>query len=75
MRSLVPVSTHHASTDGKRDTVYLFEAELVGSPVPDGAEVVEARFFELEGLPETVSPATLRRLAERRRAVAVDEGW
>ena len=54
-------------SEGKRDTVYLFEASVVGTPRPDGGEVLEVRFFDLDELPTTVSPATLRRLAELRK--------
>lgn len=72
---LMPVSTHLTSAEGKRDTVYLFEAKLAGEPQPDGVEVVEASFFHVDALPETVSPATARRLAERRGAVPVNGSW
>jgi ADP-ribose pyrophosphatase YjhB (NUDIX family) len=75
LRTLVPLSTHHTSAEGKRDTVYLFEAELVGNPTPNGAEVAEARFFGLAALPQAVSPATMRRLAERRGVLEVDGSW
>lgn len=72
---LRPVSTHLTSAEGKRDTVFLFEAEAVGKVKADGFELVEARFFGLGALPEPVSPATLRRLAERRGERVADGSW
>lgn len=75
VEALVPVSTHSTSAEGKRDTVYLFEAKLSRMPRADGAEVAEARFFALDALPETISPATARRLAERSGEAAADGSW
>ena len=72
---LRPVSTHFTATEGKRDTVFLFEAEAIGGVEADGFELVEARFFALDALPEAVSPATLRRLAERRGERTADGSW
>lgn len=69
------VSTHLTSDEGKRDTVYVFEAKIAGKPQPDGVEVVDACFFPVDALPETVSPATARRLAERRGAAEADGRW
>ena len=71
----VPVSTHLTSAEGKRDTVYLFEANLVGEPRPDRIEVVETCFFEVDALPDAISPATARRLSERRGAVSPNGSW
>lgn len=72
---LHPVSTHFATAEGKRDTIILFEAIAAGDPNPDGTEVVEARFFALDQLPQTVSPATRRRLAERLGEKGADRAW
>ena len=75
LRDLKPVSTHFTSAEGKRDTVYLFQASVRNRPRPDGIEVVEAAFFKVDALPETVSPATARRLAEWRGAAEPDGRW
>lgn len=75
LEGLMPVSTHLTSAEGKRDTVYLFEAKLVGEPRPDRIEVVEACFFEVDALPDVISPATARRLSERRGAVSPNGSW
>jgi ADP-ribose pyrophosphatase YjhB (NUDIX family) len=75
VRELALVSTHHNAAEGKRDTVHLFRAKADGAPAPDGVEVVEACFFPLDRLPETASPATLRRIAEYRGDRSPDGLW
>ena len=73
--ALAPVSTHFTSAEGKRDTIFMFEGKLMGMPRPDGIEVAEARFFALNSLPEQLSPATSRRLAERSGEATIDGSW
>jgi len=75
VEELVFVSTHSSTHEGKRDTVFLFRARPVGPVRADGVEVAEARFFAPDALPDTVSPATLRRIDEVRGRRAVDEAW
>lgn len=75
LEALVPVSTHFTSAEGKRDTVHLFEARITQTPRADNVEVVEARYFALDALPETLSPATARRLAERAGRAKADGAW
>ena len=75
VEALVPLSMHSTSAEGKRDTVHLFEARIAGSLQADGVEVREARFFALDALPEAVSPATARRLAERSGQLEPDGSW
>lgn len=75
VRGLKPVSTHFTAAEGKRDTVFLFEAEPVGVPEADGVELLDARFFALDALPKDLSPATARRIAERRGERSVDGLW
>jgi ADP-ribose pyrophosphatase YjhB (NUDIX family) len=72
---LALVSTHFTSAEGKRDTVHLFEARLTGVPRADGREVADARFFSVQSLPEAISPATARRLAERSGQAVPDGSW
>lgn len=72
---LMPVSTHYSSAEGKRDKVHLFEARLDGTLRADDVEVIEAAFFALDALPEMLSPATARRLAERSGLVEADGSW
>jgi ADP-ribose pyrophosphatase YjhB (NUDIX family) len=75
LETLTPVSTHLTSAEGKRDTVYLFEGRLAGTPRADGVEVAEAGYFALDALPGAVSPATARRLSERSGDAAPDGSW
>ncbi|MGQ0661442.1 NUDIX domain-containing protein [Sphingosinicella sp.] len=72
---LRPVSVHRSQAEGKRDTIHLFTARGENEPHPDGVEVTEARFFPLDSLPDNVSKATLRRIAEYRGEQPVSESW
>ena len=72
---LARMSEHFNGAEGKRDTIYLFTARADGVPTVDALEVEEARFFPLQALPENVSMATLRRIAEYRGERFPDGGW
>ena len=48
---------------GANDTVHLFTGEVVGEVRPDGREVVEARFFARDELPDKVERRVPGRLA------------
>lgn len=69
------VASYLSTNEGKRDTVFLYRARPTDPIRVDGVEVAEAGFFALDALPETVSPATLRRIDEMRGARAVSESW
>jgi 8-oxo-dGTP pyrophosphatase MutT (NUDIX family) len=69
------LSVHQSRAEGKRDTIHLFSAYSADTPKPDSFEVGEARFFPFDALPETVSAATLRRIAEFRGERPVDAAW
>jgi 8-oxo-dGTP pyrophosphatase MutT (NUDIX family) len=75
VEQLAARSTHYSEAEGKRDTIHLFTAFSAETPRADGIEVVEARFFPLDALPEQASAATLRRIAEYRRVRPVEAGW
>ena len=68
-------STHMSRAEGRRDTIHLFTALVTEAPKPCGIEVEEARFFALDALPDNVSAATLRRIAECRGEEPIDERW
>lgn len=68
-------STHHSRAEGRRDTIHLFIARATDAPKPCGVEVAEARFFPLDALPDNISAATLRRIAEYRGERPVGESW
>jgi len=61
--------------EGKRDTIYLFTARADGAPKIDAFEIAEAGFFALDALPDTVSGATRRRIAEYRSGAAPAARW
>ncbi len=69
------VSTHISAFEGKRDTVWLYRARVQGEVRVDGIEVEEARFFPLDALPDSTSPATLRRIDEVRGVRSLSEAW
>ncbi len=75
VRDVEPVWTYESGAEGKRDTIHLFKAVADGLPVEDQVEVVEARFFKLDALPERTSPATLRRIAEMEGERPIDGRW
>lgn len=73
--NLAAFASYVSGAEGKRDTVHLFTARAARSPRPDGVEVDEARFFPLDRLPDGVSEATQRRIAEVRGEAAVNPAW
>lgn len=50
--------------EGWRDTVHLFSGITADVPAAGGWEIVEARFWPVDALPPTTSPATRRRIRE-----------
>ncbi|HEX8533600.1 MAG TPA: NUDIX domain-containing protein [Allosphingosinicella sp.] len=75
LADLMPVSIHLSLGEGRRDTVHLFSAQSEDRPIADGVEVEEARFFALDALPATLSPATWRRLQEHLGKRSPDGHW
>jgi 8-oxo-dGTP pyrophosphatase MutT (NUDIX family) len=73
--AIEPLGTYAARAEGRRDTVHLFRATTADTPTVDGVELVEARFFGLDALPSTVSPATMRRVDEVGGILRVDGRW
>lgn len=69
------VATYVSTSEGKRDTVYLFRARVDGAVCADGVEIAEAGFFALDALPSGVSPATLRRIEEYRGVREIGASW
>lgn len=75
LADLTLLSTHFTSAEGKRDTIYLFKAIILGEPCPDRREVEEASFFRLTHLPPNLSPASRRRIEEHNGARTADGTW
>jgi len=69
------LATYRSSAEGKRDTIHLFSAKVAGDISPDPIELEEARFFALDAMPDTISPATLRRIEEFRGERPNDGRW
>lgn len=75
VRGAEPVWTYESNAEGKRDTIHLFKAMTTEQPRIDDREVIEARFFTMDRLPQAVSPATRRRIAEIRGERPFDGRW
>jgi ADP-ribose pyrophosphatase YjhB (NUDIX family) len=75
VEDLAFVSLHASTQEGKRDTVHLYRARATGPVRIDGFEIEEARYFPLDALPPTFSPATMRRIAEHRGERECDGSW
>ena len=70
-----PFWTYESGAEGKRDTIHVFKAKTRDRVQIDDREVLEARFFALNALPEGVSAATRRRIAEVRQERPIDGRW
>lgn len=75
VHGLVGLGVFRNASEGRRDTVHLFRGVTGDTPVADGIEIAEARFFPLDSLPATTSPATMRRIAEMIGQRTVSEEW
>lgn len=69
------IGSYQSSAEGKRDSIHLFTARSCAPVVIDNFEVTEARYFALEALPDSLSPATARRIAEHRGERFADGNW
>lgn len=58
-----PFATLEEVLSGAPHTAYLFAATCHAHPVPDGREVIEARFFPPHSLPEPLGAITRARIA------------
>ena len=70
-------SVHFNRRASRRDHVgfYLIEDFVQSAPKQPDREIAESGFFPLDGLPEGVTPATLRRIAEVFDGVAPSPYW
>lgn len=75
VREITLIGTYASGAEGKRDSIHLFRATADGCLSPDPIELEEARYFPLDGLPESVSPATLRRVQELDGERPMDGRW
>ncbi len=71
-----PFGVYARFRHGASDHVAVFVARgWSGTPKADGLEILEARFFPLDRLPEDTSPATRRRIAEFLGKEPLAERW
>ncbi len=75
VRDLRHVATYYSEREGKRDSIWLFEGRTDEALAPDPKEITEATFCALDLLPERVSPATARRIAEYQGARERNSAW
>lgn len=70
-------SMHFNRQSSRRDHVglYLIESFRQVAPKLPDREIAEAGFFPLDALPERVTPATLRRIAEIFDGIAPSPDW
>lgn len=73
--ALALVGEYRSEAEGKRDRLWLYRGVTGDVPEPDGREVIEARFFPLDALPLTISPATRRRVSELRGERVAGGAW
>ena len=74
-RDLLLAGTYRSGVEGKRDSIHLFTARCEEPVAIDDFEIAEARYVELEALPESLSPATARRIAEHRSGRLTGGNW
>ncbi|WP_336920032.1 NUDIX domain-containing protein [Altererythrobacter lauratis] len=59
----VHLATVEEEFHGARNVAHIFTGLIDGEPVPDGREIVDARFFAPDNLPSDTAPNVRRRLA------------
>lgn len=72
------VSMHYNTAGTGRDHVGFYQVELGAQDAAwrrPSAEIAEVRLFELDALPEDISPATARRLEQLRSGAAAAPHW
>lgn len=71
------LGVYHSRKEGKDDHVAVYVMRVEETPVraADPREIEEAGWFALDGLPEGVSAATLRRIEEYRADATGSGSW
>lgn len=74
------LGVYHATGEGKDDHVVIYVARTVtrrgdALEAADTIEIAQARWFALDALPDDLSPATKRRIAEYRGGGMTAERW
>ncbi|PEQ14415.1 hypothetical protein B2G71_02135 [Novosphingobium sp. PC22D] len=63
IESLELIGRLDETISGAPHAAFVFHARLAGPVRPDGREILEARYFPLDALPEPLGPAVVRRIA------------
>jgi ADP-ribose pyrophosphatase YjhB (NUDIX family) len=74
------LGVYHSKRESKDDHLVIFVARTASPPNEclkraDLMEIEEAQWFELDGLPASTSPATVRRIAEYRAGASGMGDW
>lgn len=72
------LGVYHSRAEGKDDHVVIFVARAPAGAVlrrEDAMEIAEAEWFALDRLPDALSPATARRIAEYQRGATGSGAW
>ncbi|MET0295671.1 MAG: NUDIX domain-containing protein, partial [Phenylobacterium sp.] len=72
---LAPFATYHSVGEGKRDTIHLFVARGARLSPRDNAEITTIIACDPDDLPDDLTPATFRRLAEVRGEAPPSATW
>ena len=65
---LEPLAPFGETLSGAPHVAYLFVGQLAGQPLPDGREILEARFFALDALPAPMGRVAMKRIDHFRLA-------
>lgn len=66
VEGLEPLGVLHETLSGSPHTSHVFTVQVLQVPKPDGREILEARFFAPDALPELLTRNVPRRLAMRK---------
>jgi ADP-ribose pyrophosphatase YjhB (NUDIX family) len=74
------LGVYHARREHKDDHVVVYVVRMPGGAETemrraDAVEIAEARWFRIDDLPDTLSPATARRLEEYRAGSTGGDNW
>ena len=63
---------YESQAEGKRDLIFIFQGEVVSEQGAKEGEIEEWKWFDLQSLPEGVSPGTKRRIEEYQSGRRID---
>ncbi|KTC81479.1 NUDIX domain-containing protein [Legionella brunensis] len=68
-------NVYHSSKEKRDDYIVFYLIENFAKEVMTSVEISDARWFDLQNLPEDISPATQRRIEEYKGSRGIDERW